>query len=205
MKLKSVWLIAVLCLHLGACTAFKRWSYEGGDRDSWQKPAAVVAALQLDPGDVVADIGAGGGYFTFRFADVVGSTGKVYAVDIDAGMVAYLKERVATENRDNVEVVLAATDDPRLPEHGVDIIFTANTYHHFGDRTEYFRRAKKYLKRGGRVAIVDFNDRSWFAYWFSHYTPPEVIAREMEAAGYERELQLGFLDRQSFQIFTARQ
>ena len=205
MKLRSTWLVVFLGVSVAACTSFKRWSYEGGDRDSWQKPAAVVAALQLDPGDVVADIGAGGGYFTFRFADVVGPGGKVYAVDVDEGMIAYLRERAAQENRDNVEVVLAAADDPRLPEGGVDVIFTANTYHHFGDRTDYFRRARKYLKPGGRVAIVDFNDNSWFAYWFSHFTPPEEITQEMEAAGYLREVQLGFLDRQSFQIFAVRQ
>jgi ubiquinone/menaquinone biosynthesis C-methylase UbiE len=203
-RLKSVWLIATLCLNLTACTAFKRWSYEGGDRDSWQKPGAVVAALQLDPGDTVADIGAGGGYFTFRLADAVGPTGKVYAVDVDSGMVSYLRERAAGEKRDNIEVVLAEPDDPRLPERGVEMIFTSNTYHHLGDRTEYFRRAKRYLKPGGRVAIVELNDRNWFAYWFSHYTPPETIVKEMEAAGYVREVQLGFLDRQTFQIFTVR-
>jgi ubiquinone/menaquinone biosynthesis C-methylase UbiE len=202
MRLKSVCLIVALAFQVAACTSFKRWCYEGGDRDSWQKPAAVVAALQLDPGDVVADIGAGGGYFTFRFADAVGPTGKVYAVDVDEGMIDYLKERAASEKRDNVEAVLAAFDDPRLPERGVDMIFTSNTYHHLSDRTEYFRRAARYLKPGGRIAIVEYNDHSWFAALFSHYTPPELIKTEMEAAGYAREIELGFLDRQSFQIFV---
>ena len=75
--------------------SWKRFAYEGFDRDSWQQPDAVIEALAIRPGSTVADIGAGGGYFSFRLADAVGPNGRVYAVDIDEDMVAYLKKKAA--------------------------------------------------------------------------------------------------------------
>lgn len=204
-RMSSRAIVAVLCGSLAtvsSCTSYKRWAYEGWGRDSWQKPDAVVAVLQLDAGDRIADLGAGGGYFTFRLADAVGAGGTVYAVDVDDGMIEYLRERAVEEGRKNIEIIRAAYDDPRLTADGVDMIFTANTYHHLEDRPAYFRNAKKYLRPGGRVAIIDLNGEGWFAYLFSHFTPPEQIRKEMKAAGYERELQFDFLEQQSFQIFV---
>jgi len=195
--------VALLSTFLGGCTSFKVWAYQGGDRGEWQKPLAVVASLQLHKGDSVADLGAGGGYFTFRLADEVGPIGKVYAVDVDSDMIAYLKEQVAAQDRKNIEVVRGRYDDPMLPEK-VDLIFTSNTYHHIDDPTEYFRDARKYLRPGGRVAILDLNDKTWFPYLFGHYTPAAVIEKEMAKAGYMLEVKLDFVDRQSFQVFTVR-
>src|SRR3990167_1555747 len=97
---------ALLALVVG-CASVKRWAYEGFNRDSWQKPEQVVRSLGIKPGDYVADLGAGGGYFTFRLSQAVGSSGKVYAVDVDQGMVEYLKQRTVDEGRRNVEVILA--------------------------------------------------------------------------------------------------
>jgi ubiquinone/menaquinone biosynthesis C-methylase UbiE len=193
-----------LSLPWAGCTSFKVWSYQGGDRTSWQKPTAVVASLQLRAGNAVADIGAGGGYFTFRLADEVGPTGKVYAVEIDEGMIDYLNEQIAAQGRRNVEVVRGRYDDPMLPEASVDLIFTSNTYHHIDAPTEYFRGVRKYLKPGGRVAILELNEQMWFPYLFGHYTSADEVEKEMAEAGYMREVKLDFVDRQSFQIFVMR-
>jgi ubiquinone/menaquinone biosynthesis C-methylase UbiE len=197
--------IVALSAALSGCTSFKVWSYQGGDRTSWQKPTAVIASLQLDKGDAVADIGAGGGYFAFRLADEVGPTGKVYAVEVDDAMVAHLKEQVAAQGRKNVEVVRGRYDDPLLPLGAIDLAFTSNTYHHIDAPSEYFRGLRKYLKPGGRVAILDYNDQTWFPYLSGHYSSAEEIEGEMAAAGYLREIKLDFIDRQSFQIFVVRQ
>lgn len=194
--------LAAVIVVLSGCASLKRWAYEGGDRDRWQKPAMVVAGLQLKPGDHVADIGAGSGYFTFRIADAVGPKGKVYAVDIDDDMLGLLRQRASDERRDNVEVIAARPDDPALPPGSIDLIFMCNTYHHLVDPAAYFRNARKYLRRGGRVAIIEFNGKGWFAYLFSHWTPAEQIRREMEAAGYRRDEAIDFLEYQSFQIFS---
>src|SRR3990172_9550282 len=94
-----------------ACTQLKRCAYEGWGRDEWQQPERVVEALGLEPGARVADLGSGGGYFTFRLARAVGPTGKVYAVDVDEDLNAYVAERAREEGHANVETVLAEYTD----------------------------------------------------------------------------------------------
>jgi len=182
------------------CTALKRWAYEGWGRDTWQQPERVIEALRLRPGDRVADLGSGGGYFTFRLARAVGPAGHVYAVDVDEGMNDYIVERARDEGLGNVSAILAQYDDPLLPECGVDMIFTSNTYHHLQDRSAYFRNARRYLRPGGRVAIIDLAGKGWFDSMFGHWTPAATIREEMEAAGYRLDAEPP-LPRQSFLIF----
>ncbi len=92
--------------------------------------------------------------------------------------------------------------DPLLPEDGLDLIFTCNTYHHIRDRAAYFAQAKKYLHANGRVAIIDYKRTGWFQRLFGHYTPAEVIWSEMAAAGYRLDHDFGFLPRQTCLVFT---
>ena len=193
-------LSVVLSLTTG-CSNIDRLIYAGWDRDSWQQPDRVLRELGLREGDRVADLGAGGGYFTFRLAGTVGRTGRVYAVDVDQGMVAYLAAAAAKQGISQVETVLAAYDNPRLPEDGVDLIFVCDTYHHLAERTAYFERAARYLRPGGRVAVIDYNGNGWFAKHFGHYTPRDVILQEMQSAGYRLERSYDFIDRQSFLVF----
>jgi len=188
-------------LILSACTSLKRLAYEGFGRDGWQKPDEVVAALALRAGDRVADLGSGGGYFTFRFSRAVGPAGKVYAVEVDSGMLDYVGARAKEEGYRNIETVSAKYDDPLLPESGVDLIFTSNVYHHIEGRVKYFADAAKYLRAGGRIAIVDFDGRHWTAI-FGHTTPVELVRKEMEEAGYRLERELDFLDRQAFLVYS---
>jgi arsenite methyltransferase len=183
------------------CSAWKRFAYAGWGRDGWQQPDRVIAALDLEPGDRVADLGAGGGYFTFRLADAVGPSGVVFAVDVDEDMTEYLAARSAREGRGNVRVILAEYRDPLLPDGGVDLLFTCNTYHHLQDRVTYFARVRRDLRPGGRVAIVELSDASWFPRWFGHHTPLETIVGEMNAAGYRLDRSFDFLTRQHFAIF----
>jgi arsenite methyltransferase len=196
--------LALLLGSVGAdCTALKRWAYERGDRDAWQKPAEVVRALDLEPGDVVADLGAGSGYFTGRLARAVAPGGRVLAVDVDAAMNRYLAERMAEEGVENVEIVLATPEDPGLPDGQVDLLFTSNTYHHLPDRTAYFRGAARALAPGGRVAIIEFAEKAgWFARTFGHHTPQATIVAELEAAGYRLAANHDFLPRQHFLVFA---
>ena len=192
-------LMAALCV---SCTYLKRFAYEGWGRDKWQRPDKVIESLQIHPGDQVADLGAGGGYFTFRLAKAVGPSGHVYAVDVDKGLLDYIAGR-AREGADNVSVILAKYEDPLLPEGAVDLIFTSNTYHHLEDRVVYFRNAHKYLRTGGRVAIIEHAGKGWFDRWFGHWTSSETIRAEMEEAGYRLQHEFTFLPRQFFLVFTA--
>lgn len=204
LALKRCWptALAAIVVLLGAdCTAAKRFAYSGFGRDAWQHPERVVAALNISPGDRVADLGSGGGYFTFRLADAVGPEGSVWAVDLDTGLLEYISEEAALRGQPWITTVEARPDDPLLPEGQVDLIFTCNTYHHLGDRTAYFANARRYLEPTGRVAIVEFNGEGWFQSLFSHFTPGDEIKREMAAAGYELEAEHDFLGRQSFLVF----
>lgn len=194
-------LIALVCV---GCNALKRTAYEGFDRNEWQHPEEVIRSLGLQAGGKVADLGSGSGYFTVRLASAVGSTGKVYAVDVDHEMNDYVVKRAQEEGYNNVEVILAKYDDPLLPGSGVDLIFTCNTYHHLEDRVSYFTNARKYLRPNGRVAIVDFNGEGWFQKIFGHWTASEVIQKEMEEAGYVLQREFTFLPKQFFLVFSTQ-
>ena len=166
--------VALVLLSTG-CGWARRLAYSGFGRDGWQQPQRVVESLDLRAGQHVADLGAGGGYFTFDLADAVTPEGTVYAVDVDPDMADYLRDRAAESGYPNVQVVLAEYDDPLLPAGQVDLIFTCNTYHHFQDRAAYFERAGRALRPDGRVAIIEFSGKGWFARWFGHFTPSEEM------------------------------
>jgi ubiquinone/menaquinone biosynthesis C-methylase UbiE len=170
-------------------------------RARWQQPETVIQSLALRPGSQVADLGAGGGYFTFRLADAVGPTGKVYAVDVDKGNLDYIAQQAKEQGYANVETVLAKYDDPLLPQTGVDLIFTCNTYHHLENRSDYFESAARYLRPDGQVAIIDLAGKGWLFKWLGHWTPKETIRSEMETAGYVLTKDFDFLSRQNFQVF----
>jgi predicted methyltransferase len=196
--LSTVALLATSLLLGSGCTFVKRMAYEGFGRDDWQQPDRVVAELGIAPGAKVADLGSGGGYFTFRLARAVGPTGRVYAVDVDEGMNEHVTEEAADQGLANVTAVLASTDEARLPEP-VDLVFTSNAYHHLSERVAYFRRLREaHLSPGGRVAIVEFRPEVT-----SHATARETMEEEMSAAGYRLVKAHDYLERQYFLIFSA--
>ena len=173
--------------------------FDNPARDTWQLPDRVIATLNLKRGQIVADIGAGTGYFSVRLAKSDAAP-KVYAVDIEPSMVNYLRERAAKEGLNNVTTVLAAADQPNLPEP-VDLILIVDTYHHIGDRETYFRKLAKSIKPGGHVAIIDFNPDSPEGPPREFRFPAEKFKSEMGAAGYKLAAQHDFLPRQQFLIF----
>lgn len=138
----------------------KRWErvFDDPARDAWQKPDVVMKFLGIAPGSAVADLGAGTGYFTVHLAHVVGSAGRVYAVDIEPSLIEHLTDRARRNGLSQVTALLAEPSDPRLPAGALDLIFVCDTWHHIDDRVSYLRRLAATLKPGGRVAIVDYRD-----------------------------------------------
>jgi arsenite methyltransferase len=199
----SKW-IFLLAFLLAGCAGLKQCAYEGVSRENWQQPERVIQSLEIRPGQTIADLGAGSGYFTFMLAEATGPAGKVYAVDVDKDMTDLVARKAKERGARNVEVVLAKPEDSLLPERSIDLVFTSNTYHHIKDRVRYFSALREALRPDGRVAIIDFDRRSWWAGLMKHYTPSEFIKREMEQAGYRFVREFDFLDRQSFLVFETR-
>jgi len=128
---------------------------DGKARDAWQRPEAVMDALGIKPGSVVGDVGAGGGYFTFHLAHRVGLKGKVYAEDILEDEVNKIRERAAKEKLSQIEAVLGAKDDPKLPEGSLDSVLIVNAYHEMREHDAMLRALFRTLKPGGLLAIID--------------------------------------------------
>ena len=128
--------------------------FENPERDEWQKPQEVLDALDLKGNEIVVDIGAATGYFPVRFARAL-PEGRVYGADVEQEMVHYLNDRAKREGFSNLNGIVAEPDDPGIPEP-VDLVFLCDTYHHIGDRKNYFERLKKHFKPGGRLVIIDF-------------------------------------------------
>lgn len=125
-------------------------------RMDWQLPAELVGELDLQAGMVVADIGAGTGYFNRFLAGGVGTTGKVIAIDIEPSMVAHMTKRAQDEQTPQVEARLGQAADPGLAPAEADLVLMVDTYHHIDGRVEYFRRLRDGVKPNGRLVIVDF-------------------------------------------------
>jgi predicted methyltransferase len=193
--------LLIVCLALAGCAKLAYQHMNDPSRDTWQQPKEVVEKLAIVPGSRVADIGAGGGYFTWHLADAVGAKGTVFAVEIDeTGLDIIRKEKEAREIT-NVMPILAEPADPKLPE-AVDLVFNCDTYHHMKDRVVYFKALARYLKADGRVAIVDFHPHGFFSGLLGHGTAAGDVEREMKSAGYRRVASFDIVESQHFQIFS---
>jgi len=179
----------------------EKWSqvFDDPKRDEWQKPHQVIQALALQPDSVVADIGAGTGYFSARLANML-PRGRVYAVDVEPEMVKHLAERAKRERLPGLVAVAGSPEDPRLPGK-VDMVLLVDVYHHIDERERYFRKLHGALKPGGRVAIIDFRLDAPEGPPKEARIPAERVKAELAAAGYVLAEEHGFLPRQYFLVF----
>ncbi len=176
---------------------------ENPSRDEWQQPEKVMATLALKPGQSVADLGSGSGYFTLRLARAVGPSGKVYGVDMSCEMLDNLAKQARTENLTNIQPLLAETHDPRRPPASVDMIFICDTLHHIPDRASYYPLLMHALKPGGRLVNIDFHKRPLpVGPPVEMKIPKTEMVREAQAAGFHLVQQYDFLKYQYFLVFT---
>ncbi|WP_437564308.1 class I SAM-dependent methyltransferase [Sorangium sp. So ce542] len=163
-------------------------AFEGPERDAWQKPAEVVAAMRIAPGMRVADLGAGTGYFLPHLSRAVGPAGAVVGLDIEQDMVRYMTERAARERLANVTARQVRPDDPGLEPGSVDRILVVDTWHHIPDRPAYAAKLKAALRPDGAVVVVDFTEAASHGPPKDHRIPAETVAAELRAGGLSPEI-----------------
>jgi SAM-dependent methyltransferase len=169
-------------------------------RARWQKPAAVVRALGLRRGQVVAEIGSGPGYFTPRLARAVGPSGHVYAVDPEAAVLDVLRRRLGRIRVRNVTPVLSRDDDPLLPRGRCDVALLINAYHHMRGRTAFLRRLVASLPRSARVVNIDWNEETDFGPPPRRRVPRARFLRDARRAGLRLVTARSFLPHQYFLV-----
>jgi predicted methyltransferase len=179
----------------------EKWSqiFDDPKRDAWQKPHEVIQALALAPDAVVADIGAGTGYFATRLANML-PKGRVYAVDTEPDMVKHLAERAKREGLKNLTALGGKPDDPKLPQKA-DLALLVDVYHHIDQREAYFRTLAASLKPGGRLAIIDFRMDAPDGPPKAARIAPDRVKAELKRAGYELVQEHAFLPNQYFLVF----
>lgn len=172
---------------------------EGAERVARMQVARVVETLGAKPGDRVADVGSGSGLFTRPIAKVIGPKGFAFAVDIDAGLLKIVDRTAKEAGIENIRTVLAAPDDPKLPEP-VDLVFICDALHHIGSQATYMKTLAKYVETGGRVAVIDFSERWPAGHESMRFTVAELDGW-MKDAGFSRVASYDWLDNSFFIIY----
>jgi predicted methyltransferase len=178
---------------------------EGPDREAWQRPEDVMDALNISENSIVADLGAGGGWFTVRLAYRVGPNGRVYAEDIQHQMIEAITRRVNREGLRNVRPILGSQSDPRLPEP-VDAVLIVDAYHEMEHPVALLRNVAKSLKPDGRIGIINSKkDGHGPGPPMDERVDPERVIRDAEAAGLRLVARPGFLRYQYMLVFGGSQ
>jgi ubiquinone/menaquinone biosynthesis C-methylase UbiE len=169
------------------------------------KADEIISTLNIQRGQTIADIGSGGGFFTFLFSQLVGENGKVYAIDTNQDFLEFINKQATSQGITNVITVQTIEQSIPLSSHSVDLLFVRSVYHHLQNRTRYFLEAKHLLTKQGRIAIIEYTQHGSklsFHRRCGHNVPQEIIIEEMDKAGYLVDATFDFLPLQSFTIFT---
>jgi ubiquinone/menaquinone biosynthesis C-methylase UbiE len=175
---------------------------EREQREQEERPALMLEALGLQGGETVVDFGAGSGYYTFRLARIVGPRGTVIAADVEPKMLQFIRQRAARENLTNVGLLQSTELDPRLPANRVDLVLMVDVYHELSYPFEVMNKIRGALKRGGRVALVEFRkEDTALQIKEAHKMSEEQIIKEMTALGLVHVETIETLPQQHLVIF----
>ena len=176
--------------------------FDSPGRDERLQINRVMDLLGIHAGSTVADIGAGGGWFTVRAARRVGSAGTVYAVDINPDAARFIEQRAQKEGLQNIKTVVSKPDDPSLPHDAVESVLLLKTYHEVADPVALMRNLRESLKPDAKVGIIDRNGKSE-----NHGVDRAIVVREMSDAGYQLAQQEDFVKADGmdyFLVFTSK-
>lgn len=186
---------------------FQRWVsvFERPGREVYDKRHTIVESLDLIPGMVVADIGAGTGFYTHLFAEAVGDSGKVYAVDISENFIENILRIAKKQGLKNIEGIISTPTSAELAPASIDLAFICDTYHHFEYPQTMLASIHKSLRPGGKLVIIDFRKQPGVSsgWVMSHVRANEVtVIKEVEAAGFRLVAQQDLLLSNYFLTFV---
>ncbi len=190
----------VFALPMGVAGApwLDRW-----EREAEEDPDLAMRLIRVARGSTVADLGAGSGYFTVRLARAVGAAGKVYAVDIQSGMLELLKTAVARERLTNVVPVLSTEDNPRLPDESLDLVLMVDVYHELSSPQVTLGHLKRALKPGGRLVLLEYRaEDPNVPIRPEHKMTKAQVKLEIEHEGFRQQRVYDDLPRQHLIVFT---
>jgi len=172
----------------------------------WQDTEEIMDRLHLEAGDIVADIGAGSGYFTIPFASRVGAKGLVFAEDIQIEMINYISKKVEDLELKNVRVIFGKPEDPSLLDNFFNLVFLANTYHELDKPFQMLENIRKDMRHSGRLAIIDWDPskQSPFGPPIEAKVPENTIIREVERSGFELIEKHNFMPYHYFLVFKRK-
>ena len=172
------------------------------EREAEETPDAALNAIGIERGATVADIGAGVGYFTWRLAERVGPAGRIYANDIQPEMITLLRKNIEARHLTNVETVLGAEDDPKLPAGRIDLVLLVDVYHEFTEPEKMLRKMRESLKPDGRLVLLEYRKEDPnVPIRPEHKMSVAEVRAEVEPEGFRFEKTLETLPRQHILIF----
>jgi ubiquinone/menaquinone biosynthesis C-methylase UbiE len=178
---------------------------ERPEREDEEAPSKALDALDLKPGMVVADIGAGSGYYASRIAKRVGPSGRVYATDIQPGMIEILDRRIKSDGITNITTVLGGMDDPRLPPQSIDLAIMVDVYHELQQPQVFLQRLKQTFKPDGRLVLLEFRKEDPKVPILEvHKMSVAEVKQELEAEGYALEKVIDVLPWQHIIVLTLK-
>lgn len=184
---RRFFLLLLLLPFVPAAAVLRAQNDDWKARDAWEKPQQVMDLLGLKTGSVVADVGAGEGYFTFHLAERVGPTGKVYAADILDDRLAKIRSRASKEKLSQIETIHGDTDNPHLAEACCDVVLISNAYHEMRDYDKMLSAIFRALKPGGLLAIIDAPAKPGEpreSYYPRHRIPEQLVREDTARNGF---------------------
>jgi len=185
-------------------TSSKQWSdrFEREGREVHDRQADILAELGIPKGATVADIGAGTGLFTLPFADAVGASGQVYAVDVQQYFLDHIRDRAKKAGHEHVEVLMATAESAGLPAGKVDLVFMCDAYHHVEQPGAYLRSLRQAMAEGGQLVIIDYDKGEKGTWRYDHIrATPEQFRAEIEGAGFVLDREVKLLEDNFFYVF----
>lgn len=200
---RILWCVAALTLAAVLPAALCPGAAKKLRRDDWQQPARVVADLGLKPGSIVADVGCGRGYLTFRLAKAVGAGGKVFAEDVDARALKSISDRVAKDNLANIVVVKGVDTDTKLQDESLDAALFVNVFHHVPKehRPGLAKDVVRALKPGGYFFLIDWTFDANVPYDKGRRIPRDDLLKLGAEAGLKLDAEFLYLEHQVFLRF----